>query len=256
MSAYKIVISYDGTDYHGWQIQPDALTITGVLQNTFKYVFKKEICVIGASRTDAGVHALGQIAKFHTDIMIEPEKLLWAWSNILPGDVLIRNLEYIPDDFHPQGNVKQKTYYYHIFLQKPLPMVARYGYWHKNIFKPDVLEHCLKVFIGTHDFRSFCTGYDQENTIRTIDDIELVYLRRFNVWRIKIKGPGFLRYMIRRIVGASLDIASRPNRSVQELKDALIERNPLQNFFTAPAQGLMLQSISYFPNLDKISKIN
>jgi tRNA pseudouridine38-40 synthase len=244
MDAYKILVAYDGLDYHGWQLQPDRLTIAGVLQSRFKAVFKKEIHIVGASRTDAGVHALGQVARFYTDMSITPEKLRTAWNNLLPRDILIRKLILAEPDFHPQRHVLEKTYYYHFFTQKPLPFLARYGFYRQMSLDLERLQECISIFVGTHDFRSFCTGYEQESTIRTINSLTARYVKRYGVYRIEIKGPGFLRYMIRRIVGASLDIAST-SRPLKELREALAAKNPQQHLFTVPGHGLMLGHISY-----------
>jgi tRNA pseudouridine38-40 synthase len=243
--SYKIVIAYDGTDYYGWQRQPTLATIVGTLEETFFAVFQQSISIIGASRTDAGVHSLGQVALFHTAINSTGDAILRAWNNKLPAAIYIRSIELVNDSFHPQRNVLQKTYYYHLFKQSPLPFFARYGVCYKRSIDPEKLLTCLKLFAGTHDFRSFCTGYDRESTIRTIDSIEMCYLRRFGLYRIIIKGPGFLRYMIRRIVGASLCLASSTSRSPLEITQALQECDPEQDFYTALAQGLLLRKIIY-----------
>lgn len=245
MATYKIIVAYDGTDYYGWQYQPECITVVGMLQNRFKAVFKQDIYIIGASRTDAGVHALGQVALINTNLEIKSDKLLWAWNNLMPRDILIRKIEQVDSSFHPQRNVKQKTYYYHIFNKRPLPFFSRYGYYPKCSFCPEKLQQALNVFIGTHDFRSFCTGYDKENTVRTIDSIRVIYIKKFGVYRVEVIGHSFLRYMIRRIVGAALDIACSKTRDIEELIIALEQKNPEQNLLTAPAHGLMLYKILY-----------
>lgn len=258
MHVYKIIIAYDGTAYHGWQVQPQDITIAGMLENRFKDVFKIPIKLIGASRTDAGVHALGQVASFSLDPQIEAESLTWAWNNALPRDILIRSLEEVSSDFHPQRSVAEKTYHYYFFDKRPLPFLSRYGYYQGTFDRTQLIEG-LQVFVGTHDFRSFCTGYEQESTIRTINCIELQYFKRYGVYRISVKGPGFLRYMIRRIVGACLDVASSPYKSINDLQIALDAKNPQQNLFVAPAHGLVLHSIHYVgtnEHFDKISKLN
>lgn len=244
MTQYKILVAYDGLDYHGWQVQPDKSTVAGTLEARFKAVFKKEIHLIGASRTDAGVHAFGQVASFSSDIAIESSRMHKAWNNLLPRDILVRKLEVTDSEFHPQRNVIQKTYYYHFFTKKPFPFLARYGYYRGMLFDFEKLQEGLQTFVGTHDFRSFCTGYEQESTIRRIDSMEVRYFKRYGIYRIEIKGPGFLRYMIRRIVGACLDIAST-KRSLEELSIALAKCDPQQHLFTAPAHGLTLSQISY-----------
>ena len=248
MKKYKIIVAYDGTDFYGWQIQPGHPTITSVLQNTFKYVFGREILIAGASRTDAGVHALGQTAVFSTDLAIEANQLLFAWQNVLPSCILLRSIEHVPLDWNPRANVKQKTYHYHFFQERPLPMSARYGYYYRHPVDIEKLKKALNVFVGTHDFRSFCSGADYENTVRTITAVDVEYLSRFKTHRIIVKGPGFLRYMIRRISGACLEVASRDNLGISDLQKALDAKNPLQLLPTAPAHGLLLYKIMYNPS--------
>jgi tRNA pseudouridine38-40 synthase len=242
---YKCIIAYDGTDFYGWQVQAGHKTIVGVLQDTFKEVFGKNIIIVGASRTDAGVHALGQTAAFSTDLRIKPDDLRDAWQNLLPESILIRTIEKVPLDWNPRKNVTQKTYHYHFFQERPLPMTARYGYYYRYPVKLEKLKKALSIFVGTHDFRSFCTGDEYENTGRTIDVLDVEFVSELKGYRITIKGPGFLRYMIRRIVGACLEVASRDTLNLVELQKALDVKNPLQLLPTAPAQGLMLYEIEY-----------
>ena len=246
MKTYKIVISYDGTAYHGWQIQVGQHpTICAILQNTFKLVFEKEITITGASRTDAGVHAFGQVAAFSTDLRIKPDEMLEAWQRKLPEAIVIRSLEPARAGWNPRARVKQKTYHYHFFTERPLPFVARYGWYYWRPIDLKKLKKALKIFKGTHDFRSFCTGDDFENTVRTIDAIGLEYLPQYKAYRITVKGPGFLRYMIRRIVGACLTVASHDKLTTDHLKAVLAQKNPEQTLQTAPAQGLLLYKIQY-----------
>lgn len=245
MNIFKALISYDGTDYFGWQEQPDKVAVVNMLKSRFKQVFGQDVRIVGSSRTDAGVHALGQVARIETDFAIQVDSLLQAWNGRLPQDIHIRSIIPAADNFHPQHNVRQKTYYYHFFDKRPLPVVARFGvYWHLPL---DVqkLQESLSLFVGTHDFRSFCTGDEQENTIRTIDTIEYRYIPHYKVHRIIVRGPGFLRYMIRRIVGASLHVASYKKLNPEILYAALAAKNPLQQLPTAPAHGLLLRKITF-----------
>lgn len=242
---YKLTIAYDGTDYSGWQVQPDAPSIAQTMQDTYTRIFNQEITLIGASRTDAGVHALGQVGAFNTDLMISEDKLKNAWNDALPSAIVIRSIEQTEDNFHPIYGVAQKIYWYHFFLERPLPFVERYGWFYRHAVDMERLQEALAVFVGTHDFRSFCTGTDMgENTIRTINAIE-VSQEQFGAWRITVKGPGFLRHMIRRIVGASLASASRDDLSPDDLKAILEEKDPNQALINAPAKGLCLYSIRY-----------
>jgi len=245
MQRYKIIVAYDGTDYCGWQRQKSVPSVAQKMEDTFLVVFNKKIAFAAASRTDAGVHALGQVAVFRTDLVIDKKKLFFAWNNLLPPDIVIRKLEVAAPDFNIHKAVELKTYCYHFFTSRPLPFVQRYGWYFRYPVDLAKLEKALQVFIGTHDFRSFCTGDERENTVRTIQTISLEYLRRYNVYRITVKGPRFLKYMIRRIVGAALEVASRPNLSIDYLSDVLQEKNPEQTLPKAPAKGLILYKIKY-----------
>jgi tRNA pseudouridine38-40 synthase len=240
---YKLTIAYDGTAYNGWQIQPDKITVAGMVQSTFKVVFDRDIKLVGASRTDAGVHALGQIAVFETDLIITPAKLLQGLRGKLPADIMLRSLELV-SNFNPRHCVRQKTYYYHFFTAQPLPFVARYGWFYRYPIDFEKLKRALQVFVGTHDFRSFCTG-QKDDTVRRIDSIDIEYLGRFKTHRIVVKGPGFLHHMIRRIVGAALEVAASPHLEVNYLEHVLMAKSPLQTLPNAPAQGLMLYKIYY-----------
>lgn len=246
MTRYKLTIAYDGTDYYGWQLQKEVPSITQVLQTSFTHVFKKDITIVGASRTDAGVHALGQVAVFSTDLNIRPDTMLWAWNNELPPTIIIRSLTTTDAIFHPQKNVQQKIYYYHVFLKRPLPFVQRYGWFYRYPLDLEKLKELSNIFIGKHDFRSFSTGQDaQDDTIRTIDDIMVEEFKRFDMIRITVKGERFMHHMIRRLVGALLEVASRSHLSSQELSGILAAKNPEHVLPNAPAKGLLLYKIMY-----------
>lgn len=245
MNYYKLIIAYDGTNYQGWQEQKDVPTITNGLLASFKNAFHCDLTIIGASRTDAGVHSLGQTALVKTKLDLEAQILKDTWNKRLPSDIVITNLEKVDKNFHPMIKVKEKTYYYDFFCDRPLPFKERFGlffYWKIDINK---LQECLDIFVGTHDFRSFCSGDEMKTTIRTINEIKLEYIKESNVYRITVKGKSFLKYMIRRIVGASLEIASRKNIEVEYLKKVLNEKNPNQTLLNAPPKGLMLYKIDY-----------
>jgi len=245
MQRYKIIVAYDGTDYCGWQKQKCVPSVAQRLEDTFDVVFDKKIAITGVSRTDAGVHALGQVASFRTDMNIDPQKMLFAWNNMLSPDIFIRSLESVGTDFNIHKNVKQKTYHYHFFTKRPLPFVQRYGWFYRYPVNMQKLEDVLQVFVGTHDFRSFCSGDERENTVRTIETIYLEHYRRYNVYRIVVKGQRFLKYMVRRIVGAAIEVASREHLSVSHLQNVLAEKDPEQTLPNAPAKGLMLYKVIY-----------
>lgn len=242
---YKLVVAYDGTDYFGWQLQKRDVTVAGILADRFKKVFGREVTLVGASRTDAGVHALGQVVSFSSDLVIEPGRLRSAWNGRLPRDIMIRALSYEPG-FYALRNVEQKIYWYHISPRRPLPFVARYALWHRFPFERQALYDALQRFVGTHDFRSYCTGDERVNTVRTVTAIELDWIEAYQVYRVTVKGPGFLRYMIRRMVGAALQVASMPQHySADEITRVLQLCDPSHDLPTAPAHGLLLRKIQY-----------
>lgn len=243
MQTFKLVIAYDGTSFHGWQDQPGLLTIEGLFKTRLRQIFKKNIQFIGASRTDTGVHALGQVARIRTDLPINATQLQQILNRSLPTTIQVCSIDLVSDSFHPRINVLEKIYEYHFFTKQPSPFVSRFGAYIKNI-DLKLLEQALILFKGTHDFRSFCTNEPGRNTIRTIHTIELMPPDQDGVYRIRIIGPSFLRHMIRRIIGGCLDVALKKS-SIEVLRKALERKHPEQTFFVAPPEGLRLHSIVY-----------
>lgn len=251
MYYYKLLIAYDGYDYHGWQWQPTKKAVANKLEHAFKKAFHQEpLSLVGASRTDAGVHAWGQVARLKTAFYLEPETLKRAWQGALPSTILLRNVQAMPGDFDLHEGVEHKIYDYYFSRVAILPFMGRYCVGYYGQFDLEVLQKNLNIFLGTHNFRSFCTGDDKDDTVSTIESISVMYLSRFNIYRIRIKGPGFLRYMIRRIVGACLQtmtmqLEKKLDNGQEYLNTILEEKNPKQKLKTAPAHGLMLRSIIY-----------
>jgi len=245
MNWYKVVASYDGTDYFGWQVQKDLPTIAQTMQDVFFKVFNTRIILRGASRTDAGVHALGHVAFFSTNLQCSTESLKFAWGNALPHSIAIRELLAVDTIIHPHAYIAKKVYWYHFFVDTPSPFAARYGW---QVFKKidfDTLKRVLQLFVGTHDFRAFCSSEVQGNTVRTVDSIDLVYVPEYGAWRIEVVGHSFLRYMVRRIVGAAIHTASDSPYCVEYVRELLECNDPNHRLLCAPAKGLVLQSIEY-----------
>lgn len=243
---FKIIVAYDGTDYYGWQIQKLPPTIAQALQDAFLQVFSKKISFRVASRTDAGVHANGQVATFSVDLPINPETMMRAWNNILPQSIVIRSIVQVPLGYNPHQGVVGKTYWYHVFTERPLPFFARYGWYYRYPLDADKLLRALKVFLGTHDFRSFSTGDDRgDDTIRTINAVDVSYIPEMSAYRIAITGPKFLHYMVRRMVGACLHVARHESIHEDFIKKVLEAKNPDHILPNAPAQGLTLYKIEY-----------
>jgi tRNA pseudouridine38-40 synthase len=244
---YKMVIAYDGTNFCGWAPQPNQNSVSQFMQKKFQEIFGHTITITGASRTDAGVHALGQVARFQTDIAINTHGLRKAWNARLGDTVFIRSLEAIPTPFNPRTNVSHKTYYYHFFLDRPLPFIAKYGLYHPKKLDLALLEHVLQLFVGTHNFTSFSTGEPiAGNPICTIKSIKLHYFKRFGMYQISVTGNRFLRHMIRRLVGAALLTAKQGSPvTINQVHDALKGENSSHCLPTAPAHGLLLYKIYY-----------
>lgn len=204
---------------------------------------------MGASRTDAGVHTRGQVVRIRTGLELSPEKLVYVLNRFLPPDITIVGCSKVGADFHPQHGVVRKTYSYTFSLSKNSPMVARYCYAFPHPHKLDleILSQALQVFVGTHDFRSFCKEETTRTTIRTIERITLEQSSPCKqMYTITVVGPSFLRYMIRRIVGASLVVASCPEVSIDDLRKQLAGLSQcVKLLITAPAKGLCLESIEY-----------
>lgn len=242
---YKLIVSYDGTDYAGWQSQGNGNTVAEVLLQAFKDVFKAPVSLRGVSRTDAGVHAFGQVVLVKTPVSLDPDRLAFAWNNLLPDSIVILSAVQVDPEFRLQAKVLEKTYQYHFFTKRPDPFMARYGWYVQKPVDLDKLQAALQLFVGTHDFRSYCTGDDWPDTVRTINSITLDYLENMQKYRITIKGPRFLRYMIRRIVGACIQIASNSYQDIAILSKIMEQKNPEQNLLNAPAKGLTLFNVRY-----------
>jgi tRNA pseudouridine38-40 synthase len=248
MNSYKLIISYDGTDYHGWQWQENAITVDSVIRKTFLRAFKQEdMHIVGSSRTDAGVHAQGQVIRLGTRMDIDPQKLMYVLNNSLPDDIVITDCSRVDAEsrFHPQHDILRKVYAYRFYLKRPSPMLQRYGCFIDYPIDTHKLVQALTVFVGTYDFRAFSKELEEKNTTRTIESITVTSCEKTGAHTITVTGKSFLRHMIRRIVGAAFEIARRPDRSCQELKQLLIVPGLIKNLPTAPAKGLCLESITY-----------
>lgn len=243
---FKAIIAYDGTDFHGWQIQDGPKTIAGSLEQAFTVVFNKSCTVVGASRTDAGVHALGQVARCTTDFYMPVERMRQLWNAVLPPAIVIRSLELV-DYFHPCVDVYEKTYHYLLFLVRPLPCIARYG-WHYSFIDQVDREKFVALlghYQGTRDFASFCKQEPHQSTIRTVTSCSVKKLDRYKALLVTVKGPSFGRFQIRRMIGYALDIARRPTLAVDYIEELFRYPNHEQTLLKAEGAGLCLRKILY-----------
>lgn len=173
MKRIKLIVAYDGTSYNGWQVQPTGITIEGVLNETLTQLTKESVTVIGASRTDSGVHALGNIAVFDTNTRIPPEKISYALNQRLPEDIVVQDSCEVPMNFHPRRCESRKTYEYKILNRTfPLPLNRHDCYFTYRKLDVEKMQQAAQYLMGEHDFKSFCSIHSQaETTIRTIYDL-------------------------------------------------------------------------------------
>lgn len=239
MKRIKLVVAYDGTAYHGWQLQPGVKTIEGELNYALSALLKEEVQVIGASRTDSGVHALCNEAVFDTQTRIPPEKIAYALNQRLPDDIVIQESMETADDFHPRHCTSHKTYEYRILNAKfPVPTKRRYSHFTYIPLDIELMRKGAAYFIGEHDFKSFCsTAAVVESTVRTILDISID--RIDNEIIIRVCGTGFLYNMVRIIAGTLMEVGRGmyPPEQIEEILKACDRQvaGP-----TAPACGLTL----------------
>lgn len=254
MKRYKLIVAYDGTNYCGWQVQPEAITIEGVLNETLSKVLKEKIQVIGASRTDAGVHAYGNVAVFDSETPIPGDKLMFALNPYLPEDVRIVDSCQVPDDFHPRYCDTRKTYEYHIQNGKVLfPTQRLYSHWVTKPLDVEAMNRAGQYLVGTHDFKSFCSAKTQvQTTVRTVCDVhveevpassgENVDNRREII--IRVEGEGFLYNMVRIISGTLIKVGLHAY-TPEYVKTVLESCDRTLAGETVPAKGLFLKKIEY-----------
>lgn len=239
MKRVLLVVAYDGTAYNGWQLQPGTPTIEGELNKALSTLLNEKIRVIGASRTDSGVHALCNIAVFDTNARIPAEKISYALNQRLQEDIRIQKSMEVAEDFHPRHCNSKKTYEYRILNREfPLPTKRLYAYFTYVPLDVELMRMGATYLVGEHDFKSFCaTAAMVETTIRTITDIgvdkdgdEIV---------IKVTGTGFLYNMVRIIAGTLIEIG-RGNHPPQRVQEILEAKDRQTAGPTAPANGLTL----------------
>lgn len=244
MIRVKLIVAYDGTNYCGWQIQDNGITVEEILNRELSRLLQEDVKVIGASRTDSGVHALGNVAVFDTDTKIPPEKISFALNQRLPEDIRITNSCQVADDFHPRFCDTIKTYEYKIWNDRfPNPIVRLYSkfvYYRLDIEK---MQRAADYLVGEHDFKSFCSTRSQvENTVRTVT--EITFRQEGNMVIMKICGTGFLYNMVRIIMGTLLKCGMGMYEP-EHVKEILEAKNRAAAGPKAEACGLTLVGIEY-----------
>lgn len=244
MARIKLVVAYDGTNYHGWQYQPNAVTVEGEINKALSELLKTDIKVVGASRTDAGVHAKGNVAVFDTDSKIPGEKFSYALNARLPEDIKVISSCEVPDEFHPRYDCHDKTYEYRItrseFMLPTKRLYSTHIYYRLDV---DRMREAAAYLIGEHDFAAFCSaGATVESTVRTINSLELIEEKEDLV--IRVNGNGFLYNMVRIIAGTLINVGCG-RMSPEECRQAVSGNDRGLAGPTAPAKGLCLIEINY-----------
>lgn len=241
MKRIRMTVAYDGTNYCGWQVQPNGITIEQVLNEKLSILLGEEIVVSGASRTDSGVHSLGNICVFDTNTRMPGDKICYAINQSLPDDIVVVDSAEVPDDWHPRYVNSTKTYEYRI-LNRKFPDPTRrldtyFFHYNLDVYK---MQRAADILVGEHDFKSFCSAGSQvKTTVRTIYSCDVN--KKDDVITIRIKGNGFLYNMVRIIAGTLIKVGDG-TISVDNMGSILeaCDRNAAGP--TAPAHGLTMIS--------------
>lgn len=251
MKRIRLTIAYDGTNYCGWQIQNNAVTVEEELTRALHQLLKEETEVIGASRTDSGVHAIGNVAVFDTQTRIPPEKIAIALNHCLPEDIRVQRSEQVADDFHPRYCESVKTYEYTVLNTRiEVPVRRRYTYHVFQALDICAMREAAEILVGTHDFSAFCSAGSQvkskERTIyeAAVEERSVPVGSEGREIVIRVRGNGFLYNMVRIIAGTLIEVG-QGRRTAASVEEALRTGERSKAGPTAPAQGLMLMGIRY-----------
>ena len=245
MRNIKLTIEYDGTDYHGWQVQPNCKTIQAILEEKIGVVAGEKVSLVASGRTDAGVHALGQVANFRTSSRIPTEGMGRAVNSLLPGDIAIREVEEISDDFHARFSAKSKLYEYRI-LNDPVrsPMERNFSWHIPRQLEINKMRQAAEVLLGKHDFSSFQSAHsDYLNPVRRLMTVE-IRRGRNRIVTIRMRANAFLKQMARNIVGTLVSVG-KDKISPEDLKAILEAKDRSKAGMAAPPGGLFLVEVEY-----------
>jgi tRNA pseudouridine38-40 synthase len=247
MSVVRLTIEYDGTDYHGWQRQPAAATIQGTIESAIHRISGGHAAVVGAGRTDAGVHASAQVAHFQTRVSLAPDAWRRALNAVLPADIKVIAVDAVPDSFHARFSATRKRYQYRVFnRQAPSPLERRTT-WHVPYrLNLTAMRRAAASLVGTHDFRAF-EGSDRSHGATRDTRCRLTRCainKQGDLVRIDVQGNRFLKYMVRNIVGTLVEIGLA-RRASNDVAHILRSRDRRRAGVTAPARGLTLVAVQY-----------
>lgn len=245
MQNFKLVIEYDGTGLSGWQRQTDKPTIQGELETVLGVILNRETKIHGSGRTDAGVHARGQVAHFHTDSSISPKALKKGVNSLMKHPIVVRQCDTVRDDFHAQYNAISKEYRYYILNRQDPSAIGRNYNWHVNrALDLDAMNRCAKFLAGVHDFKAFeNTGSPRSSTVREVFDA--AWTREDGDMLVfRISASGFLKNMVRNLVGTLKDVGAGKT-DAEGFLNVLSSRDRTLAGATAPAKGLFLHQVIY-----------
>ncbi|NKB82326.1 MAG: tRNA pseudouridine(38-40) synthase TruA [Nitrospirales bacterium] len=244
MSTYKLILEYDGTAYAGWQCQPDQPTIQASLESVLQDITQAPVAVIAAGRTDAGVHALGQVVSFRSDKPLTDPEWMRALNGLLPKDISVKHIERVADTFHARYNALAKIYEYRILNCPYRSALKHERVWHiSQSLNIRAMQQASDLFLGKHDFSSFqASRTDTENPVCTIQQLRLI--REKSILRIHIQADRFLKHMVRALVGTLVEIG-RGKRDPANITGILNSIDRRCAGRTAPPQGLYLVHVFY-----------
>lgn len=244
MKRMLITISYDGTEYHGWQVQPNGVTVQETVQNALEKLMGVRPSLTGCSRTDAGVHAREFCCHFDCDEKFPENAFLRGLDSLLPEDISVRAVKNVPSDFHARYNARGKAYAYYILnSERRDPFLSRYSWRIERPLDLDRINAFCREIIGTHDFFAFSSsGRTVLDTVRTVS--ECTTERNGDMVVLRITADGFLYNMVRIIVGTAVDISDGRIRP-EHIKEILSSKNRARAGITAPPQGLFLEKVLY-----------
>lgn len=240
----KLIVAYDGTNYKGWQVQPNGITIEEVLNKKLTELLGEEITVAGASRTDSGVHSLGNVAVFDTNTRMPAEKISFALNQRLPEDIVVQDSCEVPEDWHPRYQNSRKTYEYRI-LNRTFRMPSRRfdTYFYHHPLDVEKMQKAASYLVGEHDFKSFCAiGAQVKTTVRTVYACDV--LKNGEIITIRVTGNGFLYNMVRIIAGTLIQVGGGA-LPLERIPEILAAQDRSAAGPTAPAQGLTMMGIEF-----------
>ena len=245
MKNVRVIIEYDGTDYHGWQSQANLPTVQKTIEDAISQVTGEDVKIAGSGRTDAGVHAIGQVANFFIETQMDPETLRKALNSTLPRDISIIRAQEVPDAFHAQFSSRSKVYEYRIFNRHHPPALQRNRVWHiQEKLDTKRMKEAAAYLEGTHDFSVFATAdITVKTTVRTVKRVR-VRKTREGIILIEIEADGFLKRMVRMITGTIVQ-TGKGKLTPEGFGQILTEGRKTKNVFTAPPQGLFLKKVIY-----------